>query len=292
MRTGTVTCVVPTHRRDVALRRALDSIADQTQRVEAIIVVDDVASQDTRALVTTHPAHSRIVYVDNSTTERPGASSSRNAGARLARSDYLAFLDDDDRWHPEFLEKCIARMEATGVCLATAWGIVEVGEEFVSRPWLAANELTAQDCLAWNPGLTGSSFVVRRSSFEAIGGFDDGLPVFNDLDFFVRFLHSGFRYGVVAEELFIQTADGDDHLSSRSARRARGIQKYMAKHSAGLTPGQTRTLNREVHLAQRYAGQRPHLSAYHFLLMWLNSNPSQFMSVVRNKLARRKRMYV
>lgn len=291
MSTGIVTCVIPTHRRDAGLARALDSVCKQTSQPAAVVVVDDVASPQTQRLVTEHGGHPNITYVDNSGTPQPGASSSRNAGAILATSEYLAFLDDDDRWDAGFLGKCLSRLEHGDVDLVTVAGAVVIGTDRTSRPWLATRVLNARDCLAWNPGLTGSNFVVRRTAFEEVGGFDDGLPVFNDLDFLVRFLETGRPYAVVDEELFTQTADGDDHLSSRSERRAAGIQKYIAKHSVSLDAAQKRTLKREVHLAERYVGQRRHLAVYHFILMWLNSSPKQFLTVVRRKVAGDKKMY-
>ncbi|MET3946326.1 MULTISPECIES: glycosyltransferase family A protein [unclassified Arthrobacter] len=292
MSTGSVTCIVPTHRRDAALARALASIVEQRHTPAVVVVVDDVASPDTRQLTREQTGHPDITYVDNSGTQRPGASSSRNAGAVLASSEYLAFLDDDDRWEAGFLEQCVARLELGDVDLVTVAGAVEIGAERTRRPWLGSRPVTARDCLAWNPGVTGSNFVIRRTAFEDIGGFDDSLPVFNDLDFFVRYLQSGRHYAVVDEELFIQTAEGDDHLSSRSARRAAGIQKYISKHSSQLNAGQLRALKREVHLAQRYVGQRQHLAAYHFVLMWVNSSPAQFLTVLRRKLAGGRKMYV
>ena len=292
MATKTVTCIIPTHDRDALLSRALESVRRQSLQADKVVVVDDVPSESTRSLVSGITDGPTLVYVDNSSSARRGASSSRNAGARIADSDYLAFLDDDDHWHPDFLAECVAALQSSKADLATAGGIIEIGDIRVNRPWLARRPVTAKDCLAWNPGLTGSSFVVSRSAFEATGGFDDHLPVYNDLDFFVRFLAKGHSYTVVARPLFFQSVEGDGHLSSRSPRRVRGIGAYRDKHRAELTWRHRRRLRRDIHLASRYEGQRFLRSGYHFVLMWMNSTPSQAADVVRAKISRRGRMYV
>ncbi|MCU1517300.1 MAG: hypothetical protein JWQ75_2021 [Pseudarthrobacter sp.] len=292
MTTASVTCIVPTHNRDSVLLKALESIRSQTRQPEAVVVVDDVASASTRRLVTGFRGLPNITYLDNSGTQHRGASSSRNAGARLATTTHLAFLDDDDRWEPEFLAECLSAFDGTGAALVTAAGTVEVGDARQPRPWLAKRQLTSAQCVAWNPGITGSSFVISTSAFRDIAGFDDQLPVFNDLDFFVRFLARDHRYAVVRRPLFIQTADGAEHLSSRSERRARGIETYMAKHRNGLRWHHRRRLVREIHLARRYEGQTAALRAYHFAFMWLHSSPRQLVEVVRSKVSRHERMYV
>lgn len=254
-------------------------------------VVDDTGSESTKGLVADFVGLPRIDYLDNSGTEHPGASSSRNAGAWSAETDFLAFLDDDDRWEPEFLEEALAAIGNSGAELATAPGTVEFGNRLAERPWLAKRVLTHRDCLAWNPGITGSSFVISAKSFRSIGGFDERLPVFNDLDLFVRFLARNYKYTVLSTPRFIQTADGEGHLSSRSEGRARGVRMYMEKHQAELRWHQRRRLLREIHLAKRYKGQALSMRAYHFVVMWLLSSPSQLIHVIHARVSRRGTMY-
>jgi glycosyltransferase involved in cell wall biosynthesis len=286
-----VACVIPTHRRDEMLARALESVCGQTRPPGTVVVVDDTASAATADVVAGWQAAGNVRYVDGSGLASKGASASRNLGARTCDSELLAFLDDDDRWRPGFLDACVAELVSSGADLVIAWGSLEVGGQLVRRSWAARPNLTAGECVARNPGMTGSNFVVRREAFEAIGGFDAALPVYNDLDFLVRFLHAGFTYRVVEEELVVQNADGVGHLSSRGQRRARGIAQYMHKHRAGLGLLQRRRLHRDRHLASRYPGQPAHRSLYHFLMMWLHSSPSQLLAVLQARTSRRAGSY-
>jgi glycosyltransferase involved in cell wall biosynthesis len=289
----TTACVIPTHRRDHLLQRAIESVRQQTLPPDLIIVVDDIGSATTRQLLEQRRDVPNLVYVDNSAGKFKGASSSRNAGvaAAPANTEILAFLDDDDKWAPTFLEACLSRLKKADADLVAAWGSLEVNGEAFPRGFSMRCGLSAPQCLSRNPGITGSNFVIRRAAFDAIGGFDSQLPVYNDLDFFVRFLEANMRYAVVEERLVIQSVDGSDHLSSRGLRRARGIESYIAKHQCKLTTVQLRHLQRDRHLAQRYPGQTLHRRLYHFLMMWAKSSPEQLANVLRSRSQRRGRMY-
>jgi glycosyltransferase involved in cell wall biosynthesis len=282
-----VACVVPTHRRPHLLAIALSSVASQEHEPDRVIVVDDIGSPETSDLV----AARGYGYVDGSHLERKGASASRNAGAAASDSRFLAFLDDDDRWEPGFLRDGLATLQATGADLVAAWGSLEVGGRVIASSWQLPDGVTSADAVAHNPGITGSNFIIRRSVFEELGGFDEELPVYNDLDFFVRFLRGGYTYAVVRHHLVIQNADGDDHLSSRSERRAAGILAYTEKHRPHATASQLRRLKRDYHLALRYRGQNRIVSAAHFALMWANSTPAQVTRVLREKLTRGTAQY-
>lgn len=284
-----ITCVIPTHARDDLLAIALASVLAQTYLPDAVVVVDDVGSPETQRLVRSYG--DRATYLNAAGGENAGASRSRNLGASRAASTYLAFLDDDDRWEPSFLADCLAELTRSGSSLVAAWGAREVNGHLYPNSLSVEPGVTGNQALAHNPGVTGSNFLVRRSVFEALGGFDAGLPVYNDLDFFVRFLLAGHAYGVVPKSLVIQTADGAGHLSSRGASRAAGIEKYIAKHRTQATRSQLRRLRRDFHLAQRFKGQQRTRLGIHFVLMWANSSPRQLVRVIREKSTRRAKIY-
>ncbi|MHA7287362.1 glycosyltransferase family 2 protein [Arthrobacter sp. MDT3-44] len=284
---ASVTCVIPTHDRDDQLPVAMASIAAQSRLPERVVVVDDTGSDHTRKLVSLRSYD----YLDGSLFPVKGASASRNAGAAASDSEYLAFLDDDDRWEPDFLLDCLDMLASTDADLVAAGGSLEVGGRNIGSPWQLREGVSADEAVAHNPGITGSNFVIRRAVFESLGGFDEQLPVYNDLDFFVRFLRAGHTYAVVERRLVVQSADGGDHLSSRSERRAAGIRTYIDKHYQFATSAQLRRLRRDYHLALRYRGQKASASAAHFALMWANSTPSQVVRVVREKATRGTKQY-
>src|SRR5262245_30125310 len=95
-----VSVIVPTMNGGPLLEETLASVARQTWRRREVIVVDDGSTDDTPARLARHGTAITVVRQEN---RGPGAA--RNAGFRVARGDYLAFLDHDDLWAPAKLER-------------------------------------------------------------------------------------------------------------------------------------------------------------------------------------------
>ncbi|PTL73492.1 hypothetical protein C1I63_11975 [Rathayibacter caricis DSM 15933] len=284
----TVTCVIPTHDRDSLLPRAVRSAAAQTLPPESIIVVDDVPRAETRALVEGLAAETDVpvIYLDASASTRRTAGSSRNAGAALAESELLAFLDDDDIWDPAFLEEAVATLESEEVDFVVGWTKYR-REDREGRGLSMPGGLSPHQALAVNPGLTGSNTVVRTVDFRRIDGFDPELPVANDLDFLYRLLCSGSTYAVLRERLVVQVFHRHGHLSSRTAARAEGLRRYMRKHSAALTWSDRRKIRRLIHSALRGHDRPIAVRAFHFLLQTANTDVRQFWWALEHRLHRR-----
>ncbi|WP_262496528.1 glycosyltransferase family 2 protein [Confluentibacter flavum] len=102
---------MPYYNRPVKLQRALDAVLNQTYQDFEIILIDD-CSEKTPII----PKNNAINYVRNSKNEGPGYS--RNVGLKLAKGDYVCFLDSDDYWHPKFLERCVEVIEQSGTEVA------------------------------------------------------------------------------------------------------------------------------------------------------------------------------
>ena len=290
-----MTCVVPTHDRPDSLRRALRSILSQSPVPPAqIIVVDDLGQPGARDVVdevrtTDGP---RIEYVDVSTDNGPrSAGRSRNRGAELADHPVIAFLDDDDTWCAGFLASCLARLaESTADLVAADLVLRSSGDDAGSRRCVRVHS-SASDILAENPGVTGSNVVIRRESFDRVGGFDPSLPVYNDLDLLVRLLDAGVRYESVGQALVIHSTAGPDHLSTRDERRARGVEQYLAKYSDRLTWRQRRTILQDIYLSRHRAGQPFARGVRLVFLILATSSPREVLSSARSRMTGSGRPY-
>lgn len=231
-----VTCVIPTHGRQVLVGEALASVASQHLRPDAVVVVDDCGDFATQS------ASERILggvgpelrYVDASDSSNSSAGRSRNVGAQVAGSRWLAFLDDDDLWDPDFLSATLARADESGAPLIVTWLDYIQTDGRVSEGRRILEGLTYEQVLSFNPGITGSNFLIRRDTFEAIGGFDPDLWVANDLDFFVRYLAAGYEYAVVPRPLALHRHHIGTRLTSGSARRVEGLARYWTKYATDL----------------------------------------------------------
>lgn len=105
-----VSVVIPTYNRAPTLPRALESTLAQTIDDLEILVVDDGSTDDTASVLATYQdVDSRVRPVVHATNQ--GANVARNTGIEHARGEYIAFLDSDDEWHPEKLERQLAALE-------------------------------------------------------------------------------------------------------------------------------------------------------------------------------------
>lgn len=286
MPTHSVTCVIPTHHRDDSLRRAVESVLRQTVRPQRVVIADDTGRDLQR------PSLQRVIDLapelvevrDSSKGPQPGASQSRNVGANGASSDLLAFLDDDDVWLPAFLAKTCHALSTSRAEMVISWGAISRGNKLKHHNWRATPGKTARDVVADNPGFTGSNFVIRRTAFEMQNGFDPGLRVFNDLDFLVRFLSRGGTYTTVEEDLVHQIVEEGEHLSSRSEKRAQGIEKYAEKHKDLLDFSHRRRLRREAHIARLFDGQSTGRRAANIAGVVINLTPSYVLAAVSRRV--------
>jgi glycosyltransferase involved in cell wall biosynthesis len=227
-------CIIPTHGRPDHLSRSLDSVLQQSLPPAEIIVADDLDDGPTAAIVKVTALRTEIPMRLVVNRIHPGASGSRNAGAAAARADFVAFLDDDDAWRPEHLARAMAEQARVGAD-AVISGLHRIRHDGSTQDIVIPPIEEIQDrVFDRNFGMTGSNLVIRRSAFDRIGGFDPALPVFNDWDFLIRMVAAGIGYGVV-QDLTVEWREHEgDRISTPSVRRADGIERFIAKHSAAM----------------------------------------------------------
>src|SRR6056297_1399486 len=105
----TVSVIVPTYNRADSLPRTIDSVLAQTHDDLELVVVDDASTDDTETVVERYE-DDRVTYLEHATNR--GGSAARNTGIRASDGDYVAFLDSDDEWHPEKLERQVRELES------------------------------------------------------------------------------------------------------------------------------------------------------------------------------------
>lgn len=281
MGTPTVTCVIPTHRRSNYLSQALSSVLNQTRPPSAIVVVSDVEDAATSDVVTSASDKARIpvVYVERFDGE-PGASRSRNAGAALAQTSHIAFLDDDDEWAPPYLERALQAVDATGADLV-ATNMVEFSSAHRRELPPIRDGLAASDVLSINPGITGSNILVSAAAFASIDGFDVALPVKNDTDFCARYLRAGLSYAVISDYLVLQRKHESGQLTAVTEARAQGTEAYIHKHREHLSKNDLRILRQSVHRIRSRSGRNAITRSYHLMRVALMYPPLDLFRKIR-----------
>lgn len=109
-----VSVIIPTYNRASTICAAIDSALAQTYSAVEVIVIDDGSTDHTHQLLQSYQQDRKIVYLRQ---DNGGAAAARNRGIGLARGEFIAFLDADDRWSPEKLTKQLPLFENQFVAL-------------------------------------------------------------------------------------------------------------------------------------------------------------------------------
>ncbi len=178
-----VSVIIPSYNRAHLLGRAIASVQAQTLKPLEIIVVDDGSTDASAELVTRQFPDCHYLHQSNR-----GVSAARNLGIRVARGEWIAFLDSDDEWLPEKLAAQAAVLAATSGCR-----LVHADEVWIRRG-RRVNAMQKhrksggdifQQCLPLCV-ISPSAAVLHRSLLEEVGGFDESLPACEDYDLWLR----------------------------------------------------------------------------------------------------------
>lgn len=199
-----ISVVIPTYNRASQVPAAVRSVLSQTVPPDEVLVIDDGSTDGTAEALA--PLMDRIRYIR---TANGGASAARNRGILEAKGDWIAFLDSDDTWHPQKLEKQIACIERTGASVCFCVSTDETGEAIddlaAMDPHLAAGAeafYQAGDCrlLKYRAHPFIQSMVVSKRALLKCGIFDETLAVAEDTKLIYRLILD-FGYAVVLEKL-------------------------------------------------------------------------------------------
>ncbi|HYG61078.1 MAG TPA: glycosyltransferase family 2 protein [Thermoanaerobaculia bacterium] len=237
-----VSAILPVFNGRRYLRDAVRSVAAQTLPPCELIVVDDGSTDGSLAELEGLPPAPFPIRVLRQ--ENAGQSAARNLAARQAEGEYLAFLDQDDQWHPQHLEQLIPPLEDDP---AVGWVYCDFDEmdfdgHLVTRAFLRAAGMrhpkrTIFECVAGDLMVLPSASIVRRAAFEQAGGFDEELSGYEDDDLFVRFFRLGWEHVFVDRPLLRFRIHSTG--SSASRRFIDSRMRYAAKLAAML-PDDTR----------------------------------------------------
>lgn len=182
-----VTVIIPTNRGGAYLEAAVASVRAQTQPVQQILLVDDGSPEPGLSAV------AAALGIDYVRQQPSGLSVARNHGAAVAAHEWIAFLDDDDVWHPERIAAQMAALgnapEAVGSCTG-GWYMDAEGEKF-GVGWGAPAATAAQMISYVVPPPRITTLLINREAYEAAGGCRTSMEPAEDNDLVQRLLRIG-----------------------------------------------------------------------------------------------------
>lgn len=219
-----VSVILPTYNRAATLGRAISSVLAQSYANFELLVIDDGSTDATPALVGA-VQDERLRYLRQDSNA--GVAAARNRGMKAAKGRLIAFLDSDDAWMPDKLDRQVAQMQAapgrvgllyTGLAIRHAGGRVETW-----RP--QARGYVLADILRRNVVHFGtSSTMIRAEAAEVVGGFDTSLPANEDHDYWARIARFyEFDFDPEALTVYDQAGPAPGAEGKRSARFGRNM---------------------------------------------------------------------
>ena len=220
--------MITSHDQGDLVREAVCSALDQVRRPDQIVVVDDGSTDQGSRSVLARIERGGVRVLRQSNL---GVSAARNAGIAAVTTDYVAVLDGDDRYEPEFLDRTAALLDAHADTVAASSWLAAFGVgQWVARP--AGGGLA--DFLARNA--CPAAALMRRAACTQVGGYSEDLRAgFEDWDFFLKLLELGGRIEIVPEPLVqYRTAPASANVRSMTGR----LELYgqiIDRHSAAFT---------------------------------------------------------
>ncbi len=181
-----VSIIIPAYNAAAVLPEAIASVQSQTFTDWDLWIMDDGSTDDTAAVVHPFLGDRRIQFCQQS---NQGVSVTRNRGVAQSQGEIIAFLDADDQWHPDKLKthlKHLATHANVGVSFSAVEILTAAGAATGQTSSAPLTGLQPQQLLSENPTTTTSSWVLRRTVWEQVGGFCPDMSYSEDLEWLLR----------------------------------------------------------------------------------------------------------
>jgi len=214
-----ISVIIPTYNRLELLKRSIDSIFNQTYKDFELIVVDDGSTDKTKEFCLND---NRIIYLHQ---ENQGVSAARNSGIKISKGEWITFLDSDDEWLPNKLEKQmeyaknnpnIKIIHSNEIWIRNG---VRVNEKFKHKKmggWIYKNSLPL--CL-----ISPSVVIIKKELLDEVGVFDTSFTYAEDYDLWLR-ITPYYEIGFIEDSLIKKYGGHEDQLS-----RNWGIDHFRVK---------------------------------------------------------------
>lgn len=204
-----VSVVIPAYNNEICVKRAIQSALQQSFKPFEVIVVNDGSKDGTLEIVRSFS--NQVIVIDQ---KNAGPAAARNAGMKMAKGEYIALLDADDYWTPQFLEECTKFLDENVGCSAvsTGWRENQINGEEYECPgkyrlfdWVHQGNTVIEDFFefwAEFDHIRTGTVMFRNSAFAQIGGQVEGLRISEDLEFWAMLATKG-DWGFIPRVLWV-----------------------------------------------------------------------------------------
>lgn len=186
-----VSVIIPTYKRPSKVIRAINSVLNQTYKNIEILVIDDNGKDSEFSNLTKQALNqlifkNKIKYIQHECNS--GLPSARNTGIKIARGEYISFLDDDDEYLPIKIESQLKIFKNAKDNIGLVYGAylrkdLNMNTEILVKPKLKGN---FNSIMGLNKIGTPSIVICKKRAIDKIGGFDETFKYKEDIDFYFR----------------------------------------------------------------------------------------------------------
>lgn len=224
---GLVSVVIPTYKRSEKLQRAVNSVLMQTYRKIEVLVVsdnepdDDFTAEAKRKIESIGDPRAKLILQEH---HKNGAAA-RNAGIRAAKGEYIAFLDDDDYWEKEKIDKQVELLSS----LDETWGGVTCRNKHYSNgelvgvlPPLRKDGWICRDIIARLADVSTCAILLRHTALDKTGYFDERLKRHQEVQLMAFFSK---RYKIKQLDMPLVCVDSTEAENQPTPERMKEIKK-------------------------------------------------------------------
>lgn len=222
-----VSVVIPAYNVAGYVAETLASVFDQTLRDFEVILVNDGSPDSEMLEAAIAPFGDRLVYVRQA---NGGASRARNLGIVLARAEWIAFLDGDDIWNPEYLESQLDFAVSNSLDMCYADSLLFGDSQYAGATFMdsapSEGPVTSVSLITSRCNVITSGTILRRSRLESTKLFDPALHGMEDFDLWFRVARSGAAIGY-RKRVLLKYRVRSDSLSGTNVERAERSVRAM-----------------------------------------------------------------
>jgi glycosyltransferase involved in cell wall biosynthesis len=228
-----ISVIVPTYNRSELLPRAINSILNQTFKDFELIIVDDGSTDNTKKIIEKYSENdSRIKYIYQENSGGPPRP--KNTGIKIAKGNYIAFLDSDDEWLPSKLEeqikKYIENDKNHNIGLVGCGAIIinkaTKEKEYFTPPRFLLKK--TPEILQKTIAHSCSSIIIKKTVFEDSGLFDENIKVLDDRDLYIRILNK-YKFIFIQKPLFKYYVHDNNVTNKKNEHKSIKDEQLMLK---------------------------------------------------------------
>ena len=268
-----VSVIIPTYDRAHLVGRAIQSVLDQTYQDFEVIVIDDGSTDNTAEVVDSY-GDERVKYIRHQVNKGTPAAA-RNTGIKAAMGELIGFVDSDDEWLPEKLQRQVDKFDSSSENVALIYGGYEAIDDETKKSIGLVRAMKRgymfTEMLKMSGPVNILTPLVKRECFERVGLFDEDMRFAEDWDMWLRIAeHYEFDFveGIVARSYLSR-----EQLRSDRIGALEGLSKFRAKHWQHLSARPAILAHQLNWVGQAYLVAHEYARARRYFAQAVRANP-------------------